>query len=218
MKNNKILIFGGSGGIGKQLSHHMTNNNYNVISLSSKDVDVTEDNAVSSIFDIHSDVYGVINLVGVNYDGFAHKLDMESVRKMVDINVIGTVNISKHALIKMRKNNNGRIIHISSILSEKSINGTSIYSATKGFMDTFTKNISLENISKGVTCNSIRLGYFDAGMTYRLPYKIQNIIKEKIGLGRLGNIEELYSLIDMLFNNQYISGQNINISGEFNGL
>jgi hypothetical protein len=44
--------------------------------------------------------------------------------------------------------------------------------------------VSAENISKNITCNSLQLGYFDGGMTNKLPIKFAETIKEPIGLKR----------------------------------
>jgi 3-oxoacyl-[acyl-carrier protein] reductase len=75
------------------------------------------------------------------------------------------------------------------------------------------KTASAENIGKGVTCNSIQLGYFDGGMCHRLPEKFVEPIKQSIGLKRWGSIKELYQTVDYLIETEYITGQNINISG-----
>jgi NAD(P)-dependent dehydrogenase (short-subunit alcohol dehydrogenase family) len=56
--------------------------------------------------------------------------------------------------------------------------------------------VSAENISKNITCNSLQLGYFDGGMTNKLPIKFAETIKESIGLKRFGDIVELYKTID----------------------
>ena len=113
----------------------------------------------------------------------------------------------------MRENGYGRIILLSSVLTKKVVQGTSIYSGSKAFIDNLVKVVSAENISKGVTCNSIQLGYFDGGMCHRLPEKFKEPIKKSIGLKRWGSIKELYQTIEYLINTEYITGQNIEISG-----
>ena len=113
----------------------------------------------------------------------------------------------------MRLKEFGRIILISSVLSEKVVAGTALYSGSKCFIDNLVKTASVENISKGVTCNSLRLGYFDGGMCHRLPEKFVEPIKNSIGLKRWGSIEELHKTVDYLIETEYITGQNINISG-----
>ena len=214
MGSRKIIVFGASGGLGSKICDIFQNNTtYNVIRLSSGDLDVTNEDDVYDFFNNNDDVFCVINLFGVNYDGFAHKIKSDNIKKMIDVNIHGTINVCKYALDKMRKNNIGKIINISSVLTEKTTVGTSIYTGTKCFIDGYTKVIASENISKNINCNSIKLGYFDGGMTYTIPDDVMNDIKSNIPLNRFGRIDELYNTINYLINTDYISGQSINISG-----
>lgn len=214
MNNRKIIIFGASGGLGSKISELFQNNTtYNIVKLSSADLDVTNEQDVSNFFNINDDVFCVVNLFGVNYDGFAHKIQSNNIKNMIDVNIYGTINVCKYAIDKMRKNNIGKIINISSILTEKTTIGTSIYTGTKCFIDGYTKVIASENISKNINCNSIKLGYFDGGMTYKIPQDTIEQIKNNIPIGRFGKIDELYNTINYLINTEYISGQSINISG-----
>ena len=206
-----IALFGGSGGLGSQLKP-LLEEKYKVVSLSSKDVNLRKMYATTQFFD-DNEIDIVINLAGYNTDGFLHKLEASAVDDMIDINVKGSVNICRGALPKMREKGYGRIIMISSVLATKVVAGTSLYSASKAFIDNLVKTVSAENIRKGITCNSIQLGYFDGGMCHRLPEEFAERTKNSIGLKRWGTIQELYQTIDYLIETEYITGQNINISG-----
>ena len=113
----------------------------------------------------------------------------------------------------MRENKFGRVIILSSVLSEMTVVGTSVYSASKAFIDSVVKTASAENLSKGITCNSIQLGYFDAGMAHRLTKKISDTVKSKIPLKRFGTMQELHDTIEFLINTEYVSGTAIKIDG-----
>lgn len=208
----KIVIFGGSGGIGQKLIPLM--NEHTVVSLSSKDVDITNLEAVSSLR-VVSEADVVINLAGLNYDSFVHKMsaNMPDINKMLDVNIKGNLNILASCLPGMRARGFGRIILISSVLSTRTVTGTSAYSASKSFIDTLARVTSAENISKGIACNSIQLGYFDAGMCHRLNEKSADHIKGTIGTGRWGSVHELHNLINFLIGTEYMTGQNIELSG-----
>ena len=123
------------------------------------------------------------------------------------------VNLLSACLPKMRERGFGRIIMVSSVLASKPVVGTGVYSATKAFIDNLTKTVALENVNKGITCNSIQLGYFDAGMAHRIPKNIQEKIKQKIPLKRFGTIKELYSTIQYLINTEYVTGTSLKING-----
>tara|TARA_R110000744_G_scaffold23877_3_gene60346 strand:+ start:4045 stop:4686 length:642 start_codon:yes stop_codon:yes gene_type:complete len=208
----KLALFGGSGGLGTKLTP-LLENKYDVIKLSSKDLDVRDIESLNNFFEKNK-IDIVINLSGYNFDKLIHKLAGEDeIQTMLDINVKGNVNILSACLPSMRANGYGRIILMSSVLATKTVIGTSLYSGSKAFIDNLVKTASAENISKGITCNSLQLGYFDGGMCHRLPEKFVEPIKNSIGLKRWGSIDELYKTLDFLIEVEYITGQNINISG-----
>lgn len=214
MSRLKVLLIGGSGGLGSQLLHKLQEK-YDVHTPSSKECNVTDINSIQQFCtQIQPDV--VINLSGTNFDMPLHRLNKsheEQIKKIVDINAIGNVNVLAACLPIMRERNFGRVILISSVLSNRIVFGTALYTATKVFVDSLVRSASAENIQKGITCNSIQLGYFDGGMAHRLPEKIAEKIKDTIPLKRWGSIDELYSTVDYLINTEYITGQNLEISG-----
>lgn len=218
MNKKRILLFGGSGGLGEKLTTELEDapfpHDYLVTPLSSKHVNVRFREDVDGIISAHEpDI--VVNLTGTNYDSFLHKLteDTIEVDDVVDVNVLGAVHIISAALAHMRPKGYGRIIMASSVLAEKVQVGTGVYSATKCFVDSLVRTASAENIGKGITVNSLRMGYFDGGMCHRIPEKFQEGIKDSIGLKRWGSIKELARTIDYLVKTEYITGQHINISG-----
>ncbi len=212
--SKKMLIIGGTGGLGLNMTN-MFSKHYDVTSLGSKDLDVTNFRALDAFFHVNTfDV--ILNLSGLNYDSFLHKYDedtMYEAYKQIDVNVKGNVNLLATSLPMMRENKFGRVIILSSVLSEMTVVGTSVYSASKAFIDSVVKTASAENLSKGITCNSIQLGYFDAGMAHRLPKKISDTVKSKIPLKRFGTMQELHDTIEFLINTEYVSGTAIKIDG-----
>lgn len=209
----KIVVFGSTGGLGKEISKTLTE--YEVITLGSSDLDVTNYEDVNNFFK-ENQVDIVINFAGVNFDKFAHKLkpsDKEIINLQIDVNIKGTINIISSCLPSMRENNFGRIILISSVLAERPVVSTSIYSGCKGFLDSFTKTVCLENANKNISCNTIQLGYFDGGMTHKIPEQTKKNILESIPSKRWGSINELENTIKYLINTPYINGINLKING-----
>jgi len=209
----KIIILGGTGGLGCEVGK-LLEEKYDVYSVGSK-LDVTDFDALQRWFHVNQyDI--VINLAGYNHDRLIHKYDEESIyeaEKQIRINVMGNVNLLAACLPKMRSSGFGRVILVSSVLASKPVIGTSVYSASKAFIDNIVKTTALENANKGITCNSIQLGYFDAGMAHRIPLEFQEKIKQNIPLKRFGKIEELYNTIEYLINTEYVSGTSLKING-----
>ena len=210
----KVLIVGGTGGLGTQVVNLMSNH-YDITSIGSQDLDLRNINQCEEFF--NNKIYDVvINFAGINYDSLVHKIsskNIDTIKNLLDVNLIGTINLVSTVLKNMREQKYGRIILISSVLSEKNIIGTGIYSSCKSFIDKFVKNVSLENIKYGITSNTIQLGYFDGGMTYRIPEENLKKIQQTIGLNRFGKIEELTNTIKFIIENEYVTGVNIKIDG-----
>jgi NAD(P)-dependent dehydrogenase (short-subunit alcohol dehydrogenase family) len=209
-----VVLFGATGGLGKQLLP-ILQTKYNVIGISSSDIDITSFTQVNEFFETNN-IDIVINLSGYNFDTFTHKINDETlnqINKQIDVNIKGTINVVSNCLSKMREQQFGRIILVSSVLADHPVISTSIYAGCKGFVDSFTKTVALENANKNINCNSLQLGYFDGGLTYKIPENFRDTIKNNIPAKRWGTIAELYNTIDYLIETGYITGQNINISG-----
>ena len=209
----KILLFGGTGGLGTEL-HLELANEYECISVGSKTCDVTNEQSVINILnEINPDI--IVYLSVKNIDGLIHKQTHENVVKQLDVNLVGFLNVLRNCTLPMREMGFGRIIYISSVLSKNPIRGTGIYSASKSFCENLIKTYSLENSKYGITSNSIQLGYFDGGLTNKVPEEILKNVKNNIPLKRLGNIKEMSDLIKTIIKTEYINGTNISITGGY---
>lgn len=213
----QVVIFGGTGGLGKQLAENLKAD-FNVIAVSSKDVDVRDFVQVKEFFDKNqADI--VLNFSGLNYDSFMHKYteaDKEIISQQLDINIKGTIHILSACLVGMRQRGFGRIILASSILAESPVVSTGIYAGCKGFIDSIAKTVALENAAKNITCNSLQLGYFNGGLTYKIPVDFREKIIQTIPMKRLGEVAELGNVIRMLINTSYITGTSMKINGGMN--
>lgn len=198
-------VFGGTGGLGQELRKV-----YSAEYFGSKDLDLTEYADCRDFF-LNHEFDTVINLSGFNADGFIHCSASGDIQKMLDVNIKGTVNLLRGCLPGMRSRKHGRIILISSILAIHPQLGASVYGATKNFIDGITKACALENAREKVTCNSIRLGYFDAGMTHRIEN--WETMRYSIPMRRLGNINELVNAIEFIEKTEYLTGASIDLAG-----
>jgi|TARA_Y100000310_G_scaffold120174_1_gene118912 3-oxoacyl-[acyl-carrier protein] reductase len=210
-------VFGGSGGLGTQLVPKLKRRGYAVKSFSSKDVDITDFAEVRDIIDTDKpDI--VLNLAGSNVNGFLHKVgDNWELRKaaynVIKINTIGSLNLVMASLSHMRRNNYGRIILISSVLTKSPVVGTGVYASSKAFIEGLVKSCALENAAKNVTCNALKLGYFDGGLTYDIPEKERADILRSVPSQRWGTIEELLSAVSCIIETPYITGTSLEVDG-----
>jgi NAD(P)-dependent dehydrogenase (short-subunit alcohol dehydrogenase family) len=213
IKKKNIALIGASSGIGVELQKTIDISKYNIIKTSSKNLDITSKSQTDEFFQKNK-VDILINLAGKKYDFTLNEQDTYPYYKdMINVNIIGSLNLLSSCLNGMRERNYGRIIMISSVFSVLNIPKQGVYSATKTFLDKIVKTSSLENIRHGITSNTIQLGYCGWGMGLNTTQENIEKAKSKIGLKRFIKIEELYSTIEYIINNEYITGQNIRIDG-----
>jgi NAD(P)-dependent dehydrogenase (short-subunit alcohol dehydrogenase family) len=155
----------------------------------------------------------LINCAGINYNSFGHKAKLASWREVIEVNLIGVFNVIKTVLPIMREQNYGRIINFSSVVAQIGIAGTSAYSASKAGLWGLTKSLAIENATKGITINTLNLGYFDIGMITDVPQNMLDIIKQKIPKGELGNPLAILQSVQYLISCDYINGTSLNING-----
>jgi NAD(P)-dependent dehydrogenase (short-subunit alcohol dehydrogenase family) len=209
----KILLFGGTGGLGKQLVRELSYE-YECISVGSKDCDVTDENVVKNVIETY-DVDIIIYLSAKNIDGLIHNQTSETIFSQINVNLNGFLNVLRYSTKPMRAKEYGRVIYISSVLSKTPIRGTGIYSASKAFCDNLIKTYSLENSKYGITANSIQLGYFEGGLTERVPSDILEGVISEIPLKRFGKVSEMAEIIKTIIKTEYINGTNISITGGY---
>ncbi len=212
----QIVIFGSSGGLGKQITElFKEKNEFEIYHPTSETLDIRNFDEVDNFFK-EKDIDIVLNLAVYNFDCFVHKYTADKnseVENQIDTNIKGSINILSSCLPKMRKKNFGRIIFASSIAAEKPILGTSIYSASKSFNESIIKSVCLENAAYGITANAIQLGYFDGGLLYTIDEILREQIKNTIPMKRWGTCQELFDSIMFLIKTPYINGTTLKIAG-----
>lgn len=90
--------------------------------------------------------------------------DSERFRRMVEINLIGTVNLFHAALPAMLERRRGRLIAIASTAGHRGYPYVSAYTAAKHAVVGLVKSLALETARAGVTVNAVCPGYADTDM------------------------------------------------------
>ena len=235
-----ILITGASRGIGRALAFGLAQNNSNIvianyIKSEAKAMELKEDLKKSNInIDIFkADVskrddikamiefviskYGkidvLINNAGISFvKMFTDVLDDEW-NYVVNTNLYSVFATSQETLKYMVNRKNGVIINISSIFGVIGASCESIYAMTKAGIDGLTKSLAKEYSFSNIRVNSIAPGLIDTDMNGDLTEEDIKSLEEEIPLRRIGKPEELLSCVNMLIENEYITGQVIEING-----
>lgn len=131
------------------------------------------------------------------------------------VNLSGAFNMIKCAMPGMLERGWGRIINISSITGTMGGMGQCSYAATKAGLIGLTKAVALEGARKGVTCNALVLGSFDAGAFNQVAPEFRDRVIKKIAMRRLGNPQEVSNVLVFLASEEssYVTGEAIEVSG-----
>src|SRR5699024_958123 len=91
--------------------------------------------------------------------------------------------------------------------------GQTNYAASKAGIIGLTKSLARELASRHITVNAIAPGYIETEMTDALSDKVKKTMLGQILLKRFGQAEEVAKTVDFLINNQYMTGQVIEVNG-----
>lgn len=157
----------------------------------------------------------LINNAGITRDTLLLRMKEEDFDKVLQVNLKGVFNCTKHASAIMLKQKSGRIINISSVVGIIGNAGQANYAAAKAGIIGFTKSIAKEIGARGITVNAIAPGFITTDMTDVLSDKVKEKLIENIPLKKLGSPEDIANCAVFLVsdNASYITGQVINVDG-----
>ncbi len=230
------LVTGGTRGIGEAISKRLRKDGYKVIvNYGSNDeaakkfsdendietfkCDVSNygstSEMISKIYEKHKTIDILVNNAGITRDAPLHKMSHENWQKVIDVNLNSVFNITSGVINKMRENQYGRIVHISSVNGQKGQFGQTNYAATKSALIGFSKSLALESAIKNITSNVICPGYINTEMVAAIREDILKSIIDTIPTKRLGESEEIADLVSYLVSDkaQYINGATLSING-----
>lgn len=118
----------------------------------------------------------------------------------------------------MMRQNEGRIINISSVVGHTGNAGQIPYAMEKAALDAFTKSLAQEMAGRNIRVNSVAPGLIDTEMTRDLPREIKNKVLAAVPLGRVGQPEEVADVVAFLAKRgSYINGSVIHVNGGLYG-
>jgi 3-oxoacyl-[acyl-carrier protein] reductase len=165
----------------------------------------------------HVDV--LVNNAGVARDGILGMTPDEDIDVVVDLNLKGTIYMTRVVSRRMLARRSGHIVNISSIVGRSGYRGLAVYSATKAALDGFTRAMARELGSRGIMVNSVAPGYLRTEMSHGLDEgQLQQIVR-RTPAGRLGEPEDVARMVRFLTDpaNTYITGQVFVVDGGLTG-
>ena len=230
----RVLITGGSRGIGKACVELFAKNGHEVIffyrsshgaaqelekSTGARAVvcDISSPDAVRSAMAEIGEVDVLINNAGISRFNFFDSISDCEWREMIDTNLSGTFYVSREAAKGMISKKSGRIINIGSMWGKTGASCEVHYSASKAGLRGMTMALAKELGPCGITVNCIEPGVIDTEMNAHLSDEDISELCADTPLGRIGSAEEVAHLAYFLASDKasFITGQIIGIDGGF---
>ncbi len=170
---------------------------------------------VKTAIDAYGKVDLLVNNAGITRDNLVMRLDEQAFDDVIETNLKGTFNLTKHVSRYMLKKKSGRIVNISSVVGIKGNAGQSNYAASKAGVIGFTKSVARELAPRGITVNAIAPGFIETDMTDAISEDARSAALGQIPFGRFGSAEDVANLVLFLASEQasYITGQVIAVDG-----
>lgn len=239
--NKVALITGGTRGIGKEIAYTLAEENYDIIInyrteneelmklkkeieqkrvrclLLKGDVSNFEDckKLVEEAINRMNHIDVLVNNAGITKDTLLMRMKPEDFNEVINVNLIGTFNMTKNVINYMMKERKGRIINVSSVVGISGNAGQTNYAASKAGIIGFTKSLAKEVASRNILVNAIAPGFIQTDMTNILKENVKDEIAKTIPLKRMGTAKDVANVVKFLVSedSSYITGQVIQVDG-----
>lgn len=219
MKKRVALVTGASKGIGAAIAAVLEKEGITVLAPPRTEMDMLN---IPSIECYLSTVSGpidiLINNAGINTLAGLEELEQEHMAEMLQLNLVAPLMLTKLVAERMKQNNYGRIVNISSIWSVVAKERRLVYSAVKSAMNGVTRTLALELGAHGILVNAIAPGYVNTELTSK-NNSMQQLkqICDNIPLQRLAEPHEIADIAAFLCSekNSYMTGQILVVDGGY---
>ena len=239
VKDKTALITGASRGIGKSIAElfckmgiHVAGISRNITpineiqfpssisgSIKGYSCDISDGNnvkeMVSKVLEDLKHIDILINNAGITKDTLLARMTEEQWDDVLEVNLKGAFNCTRHIIRPMLKQKFGRIINIGSVVGLMGNTGQANYVASKAGLMGLTKSSAHELAKRNITVNCIAPGFITTDMTEYLSDDIKSQMKKTIPMGRFGTPKDVATLALFLASDEsgYITGQTITVDG-----
>jgi 3-oxoacyl-[acyl-carrier protein] reductase len=181
--------------------------------------DISDDSSVLKFFNEIEQQFNTIDILvnnaGIRRDAVLAMMHSDDWHRVIDVNLTGTFNMSKQAVLLMMKQKYGRIIHITSPMAHMGFAGQTNYAASKAGQIGMMRSLSKETAKRKITVNCVSPGFIDTELLEGLTADQVSQYKKMVPMKRFGKPEEVAAAVLFLAGEQaaYISGTVLEVTG-----
>ncbi|HLP02728.1 MAG TPA: glucose 1-dehydrogenase [Opitutaceae bacterium] len=159
----------------------------------------------------------LVNNAGVYEFGPLAAITPEHFHRQFDLNVLGLLLVTQ-AAAKRFPDTGGSVVNISSVASQSAIPNASVYSATKGAVDTITRSLAAELGPRKIRVNALNPGMVETEGTHTagvIGSDFQKQVETTTPLGRIGQPDDIGPVAVFLASDdsRWVTGEILRVSG-----
>ncbi len=157
----------------------------------------------------------LVNNAGIRRDQVLGLMPAEDWRRVLAVNLDGTYNMSKLAVMAMSRQRYGRIINITSPSGAQGFAGQANYAASKAGQVALAKSLAKEVAKRKITVNNVSPGFIDTELLADLSDEHKKAFLDMVPLKRFGTPEEVAHSVLFLASAEaaYITGTTLEVTG-----
>jgi NAD(P)-dependent dehydrogenase (short-subunit alcohol dehydrogenase family) len=170
--------------------------------------DVTDDRSVRDAVRMVVDHFGrldiLVNNAGIGARGTVEENPDDEWRRVFEVNVLGIVRLTRAALPHLRQSPAPAVVNTCSVAATKGIQNRTIYSASKGAVQSLTLAMAADHLHEGIRINCVNPGTADTPWVQRLldaaedPVAERRALEARQPIGRLISADEIAAAITVL--------------------
>ncbi|MGW0390670.1 SDR family oxidoreductase [Streptomyces sp. NPDC003042] len=183
-------------------------------------LDLTRLPEAADVIDALSDELGridvLVNNAGVGTATAFLDLELDTVREVLDVDLVGPLLCGQRAARRMiRQGGGGRIVNITSVHEHQPRVGSGPYCAAKGGLGLLTQVMALELSEHGITVNAVAPGEIATPMTGQEDTDVRTEHRPGVPLGRPGDAREVAAVVAFLAGpgSSYVTGASWAVDG-----
>ena len=235
-KNKKVIITGGSRGIGYSILKEFYKKNSDILTIGSnlqnlenvkkdfpnikiKQLDLKSSTDIKEQFPKLLDELGgldiLVNNAGITKDNLTLRMKEDEWSDVINVNLSSVFFMCQFAIKSMIKNSSGNIINITSVVGHTGNAGQANYTASKAGIVAMTKSLAREYAKKNIRLNCVSPGFIATDMTKELKEEYQSELLKNIPINRLGSGQDIANAVIFLASDasSYITGETMHVNG-----